>query len=116
MWRAVPALQKSEVNPTLTKILKPLASLKLTVTLLVICCVRVLAGTTAQRDMGIQDVQHEFFHSWIAKIQFHYFQPTPSPGKPYIGGWFPLPGGYALIFLLLANLLAAHSVRFKLRL
>src|SRR5439155_20782324 len=38
----------------------------------------------------------------------------PGPGaKPFAGG-FPVPGGYLLILLLLANLVAAHSVRFKL--
>ncbi|HEX4792769.1 MAG TPA: cytochrome c biogenesis protein CcsA [Humisphaera sp.] len=101
------------MNPTLQKLLKPLASLRITVTLLVICCLIVLAGTTAQRDMGIQDVQHQFFHSWVAKIQFHYFQPTPKAGGAYMPGWFPLPGGFLLIVLLLINLLAAHAVRFK---
>jgi len=101
------------MNPTLTKLLKPLASLRITVALLFICCVLVLAGTTAQRDMGIQDVQHQFFHSWIARIYFHYFQPAPKAGNAYIPGWFPLPGGFTLIILLLINLLAAHTVRFK---
>src|SRR5258708_17037954 len=94
-------------------VLLTLASLRITVALLFISCVLVLAGTTAQRDMGIQDVQHQFFHSWIARIQLHYFQPAPKPGNSYLGGWFPLPGGFSLIFLLLINLLAAHTVRFK---
>src|SRR5947209_20134748 len=98
---------------TLSKLLKPLASLRITVVLLLISCLIVLAGTTAQRDMGIQDVQHQFFHSWVAKIQFHYFQPTPKAGGAYMPGWFPLPGGFLLIVLLLINLLAAHAVRFK---
>ncbi|MDB5358609.1 MAG: putative cytochrome c biosis protein [Phycisphaerales bacterium] len=95
------------------RILKPLASLRLTVGLLFISMVLVLAGTTAQRDMGIQDVLHNFFRTWWAKIYFHYFQPTPPSGHSYIPGWFPLPGGKTLIILLLANLLAAHTVRFK---
>jgi ABC-type transport system involved in cytochrome c biogenesis permease subunit len=98
---------------TLSKLLKPLASLRITVALLFISCVLVLAGTTAQRDMGIQDVQHQFFHSWVARIQLHYFQPAPKAGNSYIGGWFLLPGGFSLIILLLINLLAAHTVRFK---
>ncbi|HWE96190.1 MAG TPA: cytochrome c biogenesis protein CcsA [Tepidisphaeraceae bacterium] len=95
------------------RILKPVASLRLTVGLLFISMVLVLAGTTAQRDMGIQDVLHNFFRTWWAKIYFHYFQPTPASGHSYIPGWFPLPGGKTLILLLLANLLAAHTVRFK---
>jgi len=108
----------ANVNPTVTKILKPLASLRLTVALLVIACVLVFAGTTAQREMGIQDVQHQFFHTHVwAKIYLHYFLPSPKDGQPPHGGpWFPIPAGYTLIGLLLLNLLAAHAVRFKLRL
>jgi ABC-type transport system involved in cytochrome c biogenesis permease subunit len=87
----------------------------------VLCMVLVLAGTTAQREMGIQDVQKQFFHSWIAKIDLHYFQPTPvskpgeAPGAGYLPGHFFMPGGYLLIAVMLVNLLAAHTVRFKLR-
>ncbi|MDB5328981.1 MAG: hypothetical protein JWP03_132, partial [Phycisphaerales bacterium] len=62
------------------RILKPVASLRLTVGLLFISMLLVLAGTTAQRDMGIQDVLHNFFRTWWAKIYFHYFQPTPASG------------------------------------
>ncbi|HEX5244141.1 MAG TPA: cytochrome c biogenesis protein CcsA [Tepidisphaeraceae bacterium] len=106
------------MNSTVTKFLKPLASLRLTVALLVISCVLVFAGTTAQREMGIQDVQRTFFHTHVwAKIYLHYFLPSPKDGQPFHGGaWFPLPAGYTLIGLLLLNLLAAHAVRFKLRL
>jgi cytochrome c-type biogenesis protein CcsB len=101
------------VTDDIKRILKPVASLRLTVGLLFISMLLVLAGTTAQRDMGIQDVLHNFFRTWWAKIYFHYFQPTPASGHSYIPGWFPLPGGKTLILLLLANLLAAHTVRFK---
>ncbi|MDB5305757.1 MAG: cytochrome c assembly protein [Phycisphaerales bacterium] len=101
------------MTDNIKRILKPVASLRLTVGLLLISMVLVLAGTTAQRDMGIQDVLHNFFRTWWAKIYFHYFQPTPASGHSYLPGWFPLPGGKTLIILLLANLFAAHTVRFK---
>jgi len=100
------------LNP-LKKILSPFASLKLTVCLLAVSMVLVLAGTTAQRDMGIQDVLHNFFRCWWAKIDFHYFQPTPAKGHGLWPGHFWLPGGFTLIGLLLINLLSAHTVRFK---
>ncbi|HWE03704.1 MAG TPA: cytochrome c biogenesis protein CcsA [Tepidisphaeraceae bacterium] len=105
----------------LKTILAPFASLRLTIVLLVLCMILVLAGTTAQREMGIQDVQKQFFHSWIAKVDFHDFQSTPptkpgeAPGAGYIPGHFFMPGGYLLIAVMLVNLLAAHTVRFKLR-
>ncbi len=101
---------------SLKTLLKPIASLQLTVALLLISMVLVLAGTTAQRDMGVQDVLSHFFHAKVySKIFLHYFEPTPKAGHDYRTGnwWFPLPGGYVLIGLLLANLLSAHAVRFK---
>src|SRR5438128_798174 len=75
----------------------------------------VLAGTTAQRELGIQDVQRQYFHSWFSWIEFQQFLPLPNPGGHRVGGGFWMLGGYSLIILLLANLLAAHSVRFKLK-
>jgi ABC-type transport system involved in cytochrome c biogenesis permease subunit len=61
-------------------ILAPFASLKVTIVLLLLGMITVLAGTTAQREMGVQDVQREIFHNWgLARIQFHYFQPAPVP-------------------------------------
>jgi ABC-type transport system involved in cytochrome c biogenesis permease subunit len=105
----------------LKQILSPFASLKLTIVLLLLSMVLVLAGTTAQRDMDIQAVQHQFFHSWLAKVDIHDFQPMPSakpghtPQEGYLPGYFYLPGGFSLIILMLVNLVAAHTVRFKLR-
>ena len=106
-------------------ILRPLASLRLTIALLLISMFLVFAGTTAQKEMGIVAVQHEFFHSWVAHIYPRYiFLPFTQPDK--YPDWasklpreFPramaMPGGYTLIVLMLVNLLAAHIVRFKLR-
>ena len=96
------------------RLLKPLASLRLTVVLLVLSLIVIFAGTFAQRFHGIWDVQEQYFHSWVAWVPFHIFWFDPAPGQKPIPGAFPIPGGYSLIVLLLANLLAAHSVRFKL--
>jgi ABC-type transport system involved in cytochrome c biogenesis permease subunit len=107
---AAPQRRESPV----ARLLKPLASLRLTVVLLLLSLLVIFAGTWAQRFHGIWDVQQQYFHSWVAWTPIAIFLPTPAPGaKPFSGG-FPIPGGYSLIVLLLVNLLAAHSVRFKL--
>ena len=98
----------------LKRLLKPLASLRLTVVLLLLSLVIIFAGTWAQRFHGIWDVQEHYFHSWIAWTPIAIFLPTPAPGASAVPGGFPIPGGYSLIVLLLLNLFAAHSVRFKL--
>src|SRR6476646_9994075 len=114
----------------LKSILKPFASLRLTVILLALSIVVGFAGTWAQIDLGIWQVQRKFFHSFFCIIDFNIFLPrTPPDLSAYpraiasITEVFinilsrirlPMLGGYSLIILLLVNLLAAHSVRFNL--
>ena len=103
------------MNSTIKKILKPVASLYLTVALLVMSMVLIYAGTTVQKAMGIQDVQKQFFYSWFCWIPLDSIcRPFAPVGDAAIGGGFWFVGGFTMILLLLANLLAAHSVRFKL--
>jgi ABC-type transport system involved in cytochrome c biogenesis permease subunit len=101
------------VNASLKKLLKPLASLYLTVTLLVLSIVLVFAGTWAQRVMGIDEVVRDYFRSWVTFIDPHIFMRGVHAGDAN-NGWILYPGGKTLVILLLANLLAAHTVRFKL--
>lgn len=100
---------------TLKRILKPLASLYLTVPLLLLSMLLIYAGTTVQKQMSIQDVQKHYFHNWFAWVPLDpVLRPFAPAGNAKIPGGFWTVGGYTLIALLLANLLAAHSVRFKL--
>src|SRR5581483_2062395 len=114
----------------LKSILKPFASLRLTVTLLALSMIVVFAGTWAQIDQGIWQVQRRYFHSFFCIIDFNIFLPRAqvdfSQYPRAIASIteflinilsrlrIPMLGGYSLIILLLVNLLAAHSVRFKL--
>ena len=110
------------MNENVKKLLKPIASLRLTVPLLFMAMVLVYAGTSAQKETGIWEVQHWYFHSFFCKIPFKYMLPLSEwwwqhasirlPGVGSISK-FPFLGGYTLIGLLLINLLAAHTVRFK---
>lgn len=85
--------------------LSPLSSLRLTVILLALGIVVTFFGTLAQTEDGLYVAQQKYFRSWF------------SVWSPHDPGWkwlkVPLPGGYLLGTLLVANLLAAHTTRFK---
>lgn len=111
------------MNEIVRTILKPFASLRLTVVLLALSIVLVFAGTWAQIDHDVWTVQKRYFHSFFTWIHFQLFLPreqlpAASAWKPLVAFFrplgFPMLGGYSLIALLLANLVAAHTVRFKL--
>jgi ABC-type transport system involved in cytochrome c biogenesis permease subunit len=93
--------------------LRPVASLYLTVPLLACSILLVFAGTWAQRLMGIDDVVAHYFRSWVARIDPRIFAPGMRPGRGPSHDVIPFFGGKLLVLLLLINLLAAHSVRFK---
>lgn len=100
------------------KLLRPLASLYLTVALLLLSMLLIYAGTTVQKQMAVEEVQKKFFHSWFVRVPLEPFcNPFAAAGtETWLSHWgFWTVGGYTLILLLLLNLFAAHSVRFKLR-
>ncbi|MCA9080143.1 MAG: cytochrome c biogenesis protein CcsA [Planctomycetaceae bacterium] len=102
-------------------ILAPLASLKLTVVLLLLGIFIVLVGTLAQVKADIWAVINDYFRSsngeffvWIRPSLFFppAFFPDGAPQFPdYLGFWFPK--GWVIGFFMLLNLAAAHLVRFK---
>src|SRR4051794_7286861 len=102
------------MSPRVARFLEPFASLRFTVVLLALAMVLIFAGTTVQSELSIWDVQRRFFHSWSTFIELRLFFPLWNWGGTNIRGAIPFPGGYTLIVLLLVNLLAAHSIRFKL--
>jgi hypothetical protein len=86
----------------LHRIFDVFSSLKLTLLCLSLAIILVFAGTLAQVDSGIYEVQHRYFQSLIV--------------------WWPLadglripvlPGGHLLGAVLLLNLIAAHARRFR---
>src|SRR5436190_18497269 len=94
-------------------LLKPFASLTLTVILLALSMVLVYAGTLAQVDNDVWQVQHKYFHSLYTWMPLQDLVPRFTDRPRYIPGSIPFPGGYIIGGLLLLNLLAAHAVRFK---
>src|SRR5687768_12781611 len=117
-WALAPMPRKT----TMQTILKPLASLRLTVVLLALAMVLIFAGTWAQVDHDVWTVQKRYFHAFFTWVHLQLF--LPREPLPATSPWhhvveflrplgFPMPGGYTLIALLLANLLAAHTLRFR---
>lgn len=116
------------------QILKPIASLKLTVALFVAAIIIVLVGTLAQVHDDIWKVVHDYFRVdfrrlfisafpwlnlqelfvWIDPKLFFppAFFPEGAPQLPsFVGLWFPK--GWIIGFVMMLNLFAAHLVRFK---
>ncbi|MGL6097595.1 MAG: hypothetical protein ACRC7O_17575, partial [Fimbriiglobus sp.] len=106
---------------TTKKVLKPIASLQLTVGLLAASVGLVFFGTLAQKTQGIWTVVDQYFWSWLVMIDL---QPSVEFAKIFFGvspdmqaaSWakFPFPGGKLIGTLMFLNLLAAHLVRMKL--
>lgn len=97
------------MNETWRDLLKPLASLRLTVVLLALSIFLIFAGTWAQIDMGIWTTLKTYFRSYLVWIPLQIFLPR----RWDVPGAIPYPGGALLGSALFINLLAAHSVRFK---
>lgn len=93
------------------KILMPIASLRLTVVLMLLAMVLVFAGTLAQKELGIHIVVSKYFRSWIVLIPLRVFFLWNTDLAKWVA--IPFPGGYTIGFALLFNLLAAHIVRFQ---
>lgn len=92
-------------------LLKPLASLRLTVPLFAMATFLTFAGTLAQVEKGIWTVMAEYFRTFFARIELRVFFPSSWD----VPGWIPFPGGWLIGGLLFVNLVAAHLVRFQLR-
>lgn len=87
----------------LRKIVDLITSLKLTIVCLAAAMVLIFAGTLAQVHLGIHEAQQRYFQS------FFVWWPPESRGFQ-----FPiLPGGHLIGVVLLINLIAAHTKRFR---
>jgi hypothetical protein len=109
---------KTSPNPFIVG-LTILASLRLTVVLLGMSIFLVFVGTLAQIDGGIWTIVSKYFRSWFVLIPVQLFWQL---GEVFLGldhrlipGVIPFPGGWTLGALLMANLVAAHAVRFRLK-
>ncbi|MEZ6101879.1 MAG: cytochrome c biogenesis protein CcsA [Pirellulaceae bacterium] len=94
--------------------LQAMASLKLTVVLFALAVILIFAGTLAQAELNMWEVMSQYFRGPIAWIDLNVFFPEAFfPGLPTVPGTIPFPGGLTIGVLMAVNLLAAHTVRFK---
>ena len=99
-------------------ILAPLASLKLTVFLLVLAVFVVFIATLQQTRMDMWTVKSMHYANWIVPVDYQTL---------FVQRWFPdarwqtvpsrffIPSGKTIIFAMLINLAAAHLLRFRLQ-
>lgn len=125
-----PSRSETSFVGALRAILKPLASLKLTLILFALAIFLVFASTLAQKELDIWDVIHGWYRvderklfnesfpyvhasELFVRIPLQIFFPDTffSP-PPEIPGAFYFPRGWVLGLLMGINLLAAHAVRF----
>jgi ABC-type transport system involved in cytochrome c biogenesis permease subunit len=100
------------LSGVLAEALAPVASLKLTVALMAMGIFLILAGTLAQVDKDIWEVMRQYFRTPLAWIDLRVFFPR-NWNVPAVA--FPFPGGFLIGGAMLANLLAAHTLRFKIQ-
>ena len=102
-------------------VLKPIASLQLTIVLFSMSLVLVFFGTLAQMNNGIWTVVDQYFWSkfvWIELdlvlkfLQVFFWFPKTWSLPSYVA--IPFPAGQLIGFAMLTNLIAAHLVRFRL--
>jgi ABC-type transport system involved in cytochrome c biogenesis permease subunit len=109
--------QATSVGQVIVDILKPLASLRLTVVLFALAIFLVFVGSLAQKDQDVWDVVNHYFREWVALVEFRTLERFVQIFAPSIdwklSGGFPFPGGQMIGLALMVNLFAAHAVRFK---
>src|SRR5262245_2020538 len=103
----------------LTKGVRALASLRLTVVLFSLGLLLVLFGTLAMMRDSIDGTVNSYFRAWYVMLDL---RGITDFGKIFLGFGrsselpirIPFPGGYTIGWLMFINLLAAHAIRFKL--
>ena len=115
------ANSRSQISATefsLKRVLSVVASLRLTVVLFAFSILLIFLGTLAQKDQDVWRVVNDtYFRVWFARVDFLVFERLVQLFNKSIdwklAGGFYFPGGKTLGLCLLANLAAAHAVRFK---
>ena len=97
-------------------IVTPLASLKLTVFLLVLAVAVVFIATLDQTRADVFQVKMKHFNNLFVAVPFQtFFVPRWFPEMQNVPGTFYIPSGFTILVMMLVNLSAAHILRFKLQ-
>ena len=88
------ARETDSIEATLHSVLMRLASLKITVTVLIMAIILVVVGTLAQVDQDVWQVVDDYFRAPLAWIDLKvFFPPSFFPGLS-VPNEVRLPGGY----------------------
>ena len=97
-------------------IVTPLASLRLTVTLLAVSVFAIFIITLQQATHDMWEIKSQHYSSLLVTVPFdEILVERWFPDAPPVPGAFVMPSGLTLIVLLLMNLSAAHLLRFRLQ-
>lgn len=93
-----------------------LASLKLTVFLLILSVVVTFIATLDQTRADVFQVKMKHFQNFLVEVPFQtFFVPRWFPDLQNVPGSFYIPSGITVLVLMLINLSAAHILRFRLQ-
>ena len=95
-------------------IVMPLASLRFTVALLFLAVLMTWVATLEQAYDDVFNVKMRHFSSVLVEVPVQvFFPPAWAPSLQNIPGKIFLPSGVSILVLMIVNLTAAHSLRFK---
>lgn len=110
------------IGESLRAIAKPLASLKITVTVFALSLFLILVGSLAQARTDVWLVVSQYFRCWVAWVDVKDLFPPAFFPSLIDYNWdglairrFPYPGGWTLGLIATINLFAAHGLKFKIQ-
>ena len=97
-------------------IVMPLASLRFTVALLFLAILMTWVATLEQAYDDVFNVKMRHFSSLLVEVPVQvFFPPAWFPTLQNVPGRIFLPSGVSILVLMIINLTAAHSLRFKIQ-
>jgi len=97
-------------------IVMPLASLRLTVALLFLAVLMTWVATLEQAYDDVFTVKMRHFSNVLVEVPVQvFFPPAWAPSLQSVPGSLFLPSGASILILMIINLTAAHSLRFKIQ-
>ena len=117
---AAPVSTSRESSVTITDIVRailaPIASLRVTVFLLVLAVFVTWVVTLEQATVDIWELKNKHYSSLVVYVPLNTFLPPNwFPEAPQIKAGLFLPSGFAIIIAMLMNLTAAHLLRFRIQ-
>ena len=94
----------------------PLASLRLTVALLFLAVLMTWVATLEQAYDDVHPVKMRHFSGVLVNVPVQvFFPPAWAPKLQNVPGRLYLPSGLSILVMMIVNLTAAHSLRFKIQ-